>query len=103
LFGWRLNAEGTENRKSLVMTAHGDGIGGVIGRAGDVKPSGVELTVEVDGVFENLNYAEELGGKIIELPHEIMSAGRRVTVASFVDPEGNGVRLSNTSQKLAGG
>jgi hypothetical protein len=59
------------------------------------------LIVEVDDVLENVCYAEELGGRIIELPHGIISAGRRVTVASFADPEGNRVGLSNGSQKLA--
>jgi predicted enzyme related to lactoylglutathione lyase len=51
--------------------------------------------VEVDDVLENLSYAEELGGRIIEPPHEIMSGGRGVTVALFADPVGNRLGLSN--------
>jgi hypothetical protein len=56
---------------------------------------GVSFYVEVDDVLENLSYAEELGGRIVELPHEIMSGGRPVTIAAFADPEGNRIGLSN--------
>ena len=101
LFGWRFSADGPEPRKLSVMTADSDVIGGAITRTCDGNSGGVRMIVEVDDVLENVCYAEELGGRIIELPHEIISAGRRVTVASFADPEGNRVGLSNGSQRLA--
>ncbi len=101
LFGWPFSPDDAEARTLSVMAADGNGIGGVISGAGDDNSSGVTLIVEVDDVLENLCYAEELGGRIVDRPHEIMSAGRRITVASFVDPEGNRVGLSNGSQKLA--
>jgi predicted enzyme related to lactoylglutathione lyase len=97
LFGWRLSADGVEARNLSVMTADSNGIGGVISSAGDVRSGGVKLIVAVDDVSENLYYAEELGGKIIDPPHEVTSAGGRATVASFADPEGNRVELSSGS------
>jgi predicted enzyme related to lactoylglutathione lyase len=83
------------------MTAGSDGIGGVISSAGDDNSLGVKLIVEVDDVLESVCYAEELGGHIIALPHEITSEGRRVSVASFNDPEGDRVVLSNESHTFA--
>jgi predicted enzyme related to lactoylglutathione lyase len=71
---------------------------GVINHA---EQGGVRFFVEVDDVLENLCYAEELGGHVIELPHETTIAGRRVTVASFADPEGNRVGLSNGVTEFA--
>jgi predicted enzyme related to lactoylglutathione lyase len=101
LFGWRFSPDEGEPRNSFVSTADSNGVGGAITRAGDSDSRGLRLIVEVDDVFENLCYADELGGRIIDPPHEVMSAGRRVTVASFVDPEGNRVGLSNGLQNLA--
>jgi predicted enzyme related to lactoylglutathione lyase len=100
LFGWRLIPDRADAGNLAVMTADSNGIGGVIRGASNDNFGGVKLTVEVDDVLENLCYAEELGGRIIELPHEIISAGRQATVASFADPEGNRVGLSHGSQKL---
>jgi len=70
-------------------------------RACYADQGGVHIVIAVDDVLENNCYAEELGGRIIDLPHEIMSAGRRMTVASFADPEGNRVGLSSGVQELA--
>lgn len=95
LFGWRLDADNTEGHKLFLVHADRNGVGGSIKSAGEVKSEGMRIIVEVDDVLEHVCYAEELGGRIIELPHEIISGGRRVTVASFVDPEGNRVGLSN--------
>jgi predicted enzyme related to lactoylglutathione lyase len=103
LFGWRFSADAAEQRKLSVISAGGNGIGGVISSVGDGNAGGVKLVVEVDDVLENVCYAEELGGRIIELPHEITSAGQRIRVASFADPEGNRVVLSNGSHTLASG
>ena len=103
LFGWRLNADGADDRRLFVLTADGNGIGGSISGVSDGKSGGVQLIVEVEDVLEHVCYAEELGGRIIELPHEIIAAGQRVTVASFADPEGNRVGLSNRLQQFASG
>jgi uncharacterized protein len=100
LFGWRFSPDGAEARQSSVMTADSNGMRGVISGRGEGNSDGVKLIVEVDDVVENLCYAEELGGRIIDPPHEVVSGGRRETVASFADPEGNRVGLSNGSQKL---
>jgi len=57
--------------------------------------NGVTPDEEVDDVLENLCYAEELGGRIVEPPHQIVSGGRGATVALFADPEGNRLGLFN--------
>ena len=98
LFGWRFSAVDHEPRVLSVMTAESNGVAAVITSAADGTFGGVRLTVEVNDVFENLCYAEELGGRIIDPPHEVASSGRRLTVASFIDPEGNCVGLSSRSQ-----
>ena len=98
LFGWRFSAVDHAPGDLSVITAESNGVATVITSAGDGAAGGVRLTVEVNDVFENLCYAEELGGRIIDPPHEIASGGRRLTVASFVDPEGNHVSLSSRSQ-----
>jgi len=61
-----------------VIDLNGGGNEGAISYA---DLGGVRIVVAVDDVVENLCYAEVLGGRIIELPHEIMSAAPRVTVA----------------------
>ena len=100
LFGWRFSAENGEPHSLSATYAASSGIGGVINSAGHCDAGGVKLIVEVDDVLENVCYAEELGARIIELPHEIISGGRRVTVAAFADPEGNRVGLSKRCRKL---
>jgi predicted enzyme related to lactoylglutathione lyase len=81
------------------MTADSNGMRGVISGRAEGNSDGVKLIVEVDDVIENLCYAEELGGRIIDPPHEVVSSGQRETVALFADPEGNRVGLSNGSHK----
>jgi uncharacterized protein len=100
LFGWRFSPGGADARQLSVMSPDSNGIRGVITGPDDHNSARVKLLVEVDDVFENLCYAEELGGRIIDPPHEVVSSGRRETVASFADPEGNRVGLSNGSDKL---
>jgi len=96
LFGWRMRTQDAGGCTVYVIDPNGDGIEGTITPA---DPGGVRIFVAVDDVLENLYYAEELGGRIIERPHEIACAGGRATVASFADPEGNCVGLSNGFQR----
>jgi predicted enzyme related to lactoylglutathione lyase len=97
LFGRRIRTQDGGARNAYVIDPNGDGIEDAISYA---DLGGVRIVVAVDDVRENLCYAEELGGRIIDLPHEIMSAGRPVTIASFADPEGNRVGLSNGFQQF---
>jgi uncharacterized protein len=96
LFGWHLSGDGAGACNSYVISAHGNEIGGVVISAGDSQSGGLRLIVEVDDVLENLCYADELGGKIIELPHETGYADESFSVAYFTDPEGNVVGLSRS-------
>ena len=92
LFGWRISREVSGANLARCIEPGSPGITTFITEAGH---SGVTPYVEVDDVLENLCYAEELGGRVIEFPHDIVSGGQRVTVALFADPEGNHVGLSN--------
>ena len=92
LFGWRISSEQGGAHSAHCIDPNGPGIEAVISQVGH---RGMVPCVEVDDVLENLCYAEELGGRIIELPHEIVSGGRCVTVALFADPEGNQMGLSS--------
>ncbi len=92
LFGWRIRSEPCGAQVAYWIDPNSAGIQSAIRGA---THNGVIPYVEVDDVLENLCYAEELGGRIIELPHEIMSGGRGVTVALFADPEGNRLGLFN--------
>jgi len=96
LFGWRIRAEDCGAHVAYWIDPNSAGIQSTI-RAGN--HSGVIPYVDVDDVVENLCYAEELGGRIIELPHEIIVGGRCVTVAAFADPEGNRLSLSSGFQR----
>jgi len=91
LFGWRIRSEPRGEQVAFWIDPNGTGIQSATRGA---THHGVIPYVEVDDVLENLCYAEELGGRIIDLPHEIMSDGRRATVALFADPEGNHLGLS---------
>lgn len=96
LFGWRISREVGSANVAHCIEPGSPGITTFISEG----HSGVIPFVEVDDVFENLCYAEELGGRIIELPHEIVSGGLCVMVALFADPEGNHLGLSRGWQKL---
>ncbi len=92
LFGWRVEAEDCGADVAYSIDSNTAGIQSTINGA---SRSAVIPYVDVDDVLENLCYAEELGGRIIELPHEITSGGRTITVALFADPAGNRVGLSS--------
>ena|SRR5262252_1285534 len=92
LFGWWIRSEPCGEQVAYWIDPNAAGIQSAIRGA---THNGVIPYVEVDDVLENLCYAEELGGGIIELPHEIVFDGRRPTVALFADPEGNHLGLSN--------
>jgi predicted enzyme related to lactoylglutathione lyase len=68
LFGWWLSPDQDEARELSVTTPHSGGIEGVMSSAGDGESGGLRLIVEVEDVLENVCYAEELGGRIVELP-----------------------------------
>lgn len=92
LFGWRISSEEGGVHSAHCLDPNGPGIETVISEAGH---RGMVAYVEVDDVLENLCYAAELGGRIIELPHEIVSGAQCVMVAMFADPEGNQWGLSS--------
>jgi predicted enzyme related to lactoylglutathione lyase len=92
LFGWRIQDEHCAAHVAYWIDADSAGIHSTINSP---DHSGIIPYIDVDDVLENLCYAEELGGRILEPPREITCGGRAVTVALFVDPAGNRVGLSN--------
>jgi predicted enzyme related to lactoylglutathione lyase len=91
LFGWRINSDPGGGQDTYWIDPASVGVRVSLREA---TQSSVVPYVEVDDVLENLCYAEELGGRILEAPHEIMAGGLRATVALFADPQGNRVGLS---------
>src|SRR2546425_4164212 len=86
LFGWHVE-EAPEMNYAMIDT-HAGGINGGIGTA----PDGTEITtiyVEVPDLQKTLDKASKLGGKTA-MP--IMEMGP-VTMAQFIDPQGNRLRL----------
>jgi predicted enzyme related to lactoylglutathione lyase len=69
----------------------GTGIGGGIGTAPDGYDGHLTFYVEVDDIEAALEKAEDLGGKRMMGPDEIL--GGRMTIAQFTDPEGHVIGL----------
>lgn len=69
----------------------GTGIGGGIGTAPDGYDGHVTFYVEVDDVEAALQKADELGGKRMMGPDEIL--GGAMTIGQFTDPEGHVIGL----------
>ena len=92
LFGWRVSSDLCGAQDAYWIDP---GSAGVQVSLSEATQSRVVRYVEVDDVLENLCYAEELGGRILEPPREVMVAGRPATVALFADPDGNRVGLFN--------
>jgi predicted enzyme related to lactoylglutathione lyase len=93
LFGWEINADNPMNYGIVAregnVNADGVGIGG--GVAGYEGVGGlVTFYVEVPDVEAALAQAEELGGKRVMGPEEIMPG---TTIAQFTDPEGHLIGL----------
>ncbi len=89
LFDWKVDANNP--MKYGVVHTEGKGINGGIGQ-GD-KFFGVTFYVEVEDLEEYLTKAGRLGGKTVVPPTTIPDM---VTMAVFVDPEGNRVGLVKT-------
>ncbi len=91
LFDWNIDTNNPQNY-GLVDTGGKEGIPGGIAAAQDMSQKGVTFYVKVDDLQATLDKAEKLGGKTIMPPMEVPGAG--VTLAAFVDPEGNRIGLT---------
>ena len=97
LFGWEINVDNPMNYGIVTregnVNADGVGIGGGVAGYEGVG-SVVTFYVEVPDVEAALAQAEELGGKRVMGPEEIMPG---TTIGQFTDPEGHLIGVVKTS------
>jgi hypothetical protein len=91
LFGWNINADnpmnyGMVDAKDNKTADGGQGIGGGVGRGPEGYEGHVTFYVAVPDVEAALQKSEELGGKRIMGPENIMDM---VELGQFTDPEGH--------------
>ncbi len=97
LFGWNVNADnpmkyGMVDAKDNESSGGDTGIGGGVGQGPDGYEGHVTFYVAVPDVEAALQKAEELGGKRVMGPEEIMGM---VTLGQFTDPEGHLIGVVN--------
>ena len=97
LFGWNVNADnpmkyGMVDAKDNKSSGGDTGIGGGVGQGPDGYEGHVTFYVAVPDVEAALQKAEELGGKRVMGPEEIMGM---VTLGQFTDPEGHLIGVVN--------
>jgi predicted enzyme related to lactoylglutathione lyase len=92
LFGWNVDVN-EEFQYGMVTPEEGRGIpGGIGGEMGGGKR--VSIYVEVDDPQAYLDKAEQMGGKTLMPPTQIMPD---LTIAMFADPEGNVTGLTKAN------
>jgi predicted enzyme related to lactoylglutathione lyase len=97
LFGWNINADnpmkyGMVDGKDNKASGGDTGIGGGVGQGPDGYEGHVTFYVAVPDVEAALQKAEQLGGKRVMGPEEIMGM---VTLGQFTDPEGHLIGVVN--------
>jgi uncharacterized protein len=90
LFGWEIDANNPMDYGLVAREGNtnpdGIGIGGGIAKGPDGYPGHVTVYVEVPDVEATLAQAEELGGRRMMGPEEVMEG---LTIGLFTDPEGH--------------
>ena len=87
LFDWKVSADNPMSY-GIVETGADEGINGGVGAGKESR--GVTFYVQVEDLEGCLERAESLGGKTVMPPTEIPDM---LTLAQFVDPEGNRIGL----------
>jgi len=89
MFGWDINGDNPMNYGIVDRTANsnadGIGIGGGIGQIPNGMPGYVTFYVEVPDVEAALAQAEQLGGKRLMGPEQVMD---HLEIGMFQDPDG---------------
>ena len=99
LFDWKIDADnpmgyGIVDRESN-LSDDGAGIGGGVGTAPEGYDGHVTFYVEVEDVEQALARAEELGGRRLMGPDDVMPG---LVIGQFADPEGHMIGvMRNTS------
>jgi uncharacterized protein len=88
LFGWTVADGPVEGMEYRVVSAGGQGVGGLMSMPPDSPPSMPPhwgATVTVDDVDATITKAEALGGKVLMQPQQIPTVGK---FAVIQDPQG---------------
>lgn len=95
VFGWGFSDElpGFEGYHMFTTPAGQDGVGGAIGKRGEMAPEKLRTYVNVDSIDETLPKVTGLGGTVIEAKREVEGMG---WYAVFADSEGNELALWET-------
>jgi uncharacterized protein len=91
MFGWSFDQPpGFEGYFMFTTPAGQEGLGGAIGKRGEMAPEKVRSYVHVDSIDATLPKVTELGGSVVEEKREVPGQG---WYAVFVDTEGNELAL----------
>ncbi|MGB8700607.1 MAG: VOC family protein [Thermosynechococcaceae cyanobacterium] len=87
VFGWSMSDGPVEDMEYRVISAGGQGVGGMMSIPPHVEQMQPHwrATVTVDDIDATAKLAEELGGKVLMQPQDIPTVGR---FAVFQDPQG---------------
>ncbi len=87
LFGWTMADGPVEGMEYRVVSAGGQGVGGMMPISPDMGPMPPhwQSTVTVEDVETTVKMTEELGGKVLMQPQDIPTVGR---FAVIQDPQG---------------
>lgn len=88
VFGWNFadDIPGFEGYHLFTTPAGQQGMGGAIGKRGEMAPERVRAYIEVDSIDETLGKITERGGTVAAEKTEVSGMG---WFAVFTDPEGN--------------
>lgn len=104
LFGWTMTDGPVEGMEYRVMSAGGQGVGGMMSITPDMQSTSPDMqsmpphwrtTVTVDDVDATTQMSEELGGKVLMQPHEIPTVGKFSVIQ---DPQGAVITLITYSR-----
>lgn len=91
LFGWSFEVPSGFEAYYMFTTPVGqEGMGGAIGKRGEMAPDKLRTYVHVDSIDASLPKVTELGGSVIEDKSEVPGMG---WYAVFTDTEGNELAL----------
>jgi predicted enzyme related to lactoylglutathione lyase len=92
VFGWTFPPEipGFEGYHMFTTPVGQEGLGGAIGKRGEMAPEKVRVYVNVASVDDTLARITELGGTVVEPRSEVPGQG---WYGVFIDPEGNELAL----------
>ncbi|HEX2221084.1 MAG TPA: VOC family protein [Candidatus Limnocylindria bacterium] len=91
LFGWSFQEPpGFEGYHLFTTPAGEDGMGGAVGKRGELAPEATRTYVNVDSVDDCLGRIAQLGGSVVSEKQEVPGLG---WFAVFRDPEGNELAL----------